>query len=56
MVENIGKDPDGNYCIRGMTWVRPSVKGPSKAPLIQKTRLALPAKEDNKSADKNSVK
>jgi len=44
-VPNIGKDPDGDYCIPGKTWVRPSVKGPDTAPLIQKTRYALPAIE-----------
>lgn len=44
-VERIGKDPEGNYCIPGMTWVRPSVKGPEKAPLVHKTRHILPAKE-----------
>ncbi len=44
-VENIGKDPEGNYCVPGMTWVRPSIKGPDKAPLVRKTRLALPAKQ-----------
>jgi len=40
-VANIGKDPEGNYCIPGRTWVRPSVKGPDSAPLVQKTRYAL---------------
>ncbi len=49
-IEGIGKDPEGDYCIRGRTWVRSSVRGPEKAPLIHKTRYALPAKEADKAA------
>ena len=43
-VAHIGKDPEGNYCIPGFTWVLPSIKGPDTSPLIRKTRYALPSK------------
>lgn len=35
----LGKDRDGNYCVRGYTWVVDHTKGPENLPLIKKTRL-----------------
>lgn len=39
-INGLGKDRDGNYCMRGWTWVVEHEKGPSEAPLIaDKVRL-----------------
>lgn len=32
--DSIGKDRDGNYCVRGFTWVTEHEKGPEEAPLV----------------------
>lgn len=37
-VSGIGKDREGNYEVRGLTWVTNCVKGPEELPLIQKLR------------------
>lgn len=37
----IGKNRDGDYCIKGETWVRHHEKGPEDAPLIKKTRVMI---------------
>lgn len=36
-VPGIGKDRDGNYVVRGQTWVNPCVKG--KGELVTKQRV-----------------
>lgn len=38
-VDGIGKDRQGNYNVKGFTWVVPFVKGPEEKPLVKKTRL-----------------
>jgi len=35
----VGKDRNGNYCVKEKTWVRPYEKGEKDAPLIKKTRV-----------------
>ena len=35
-----GKNPDGEYVIEGMTWVKPSVRGNKDMPLKQRTYIA----------------
>lgn len=35
----VGKNRDGDYCERGRTWVKDSIKGPEGAPIIKKTRV-----------------
>ena len=42
----IGKDRDGNYCVHGYTWVKPSIKGPQNSPLIKKSRLVMNYSEE----------
>lgn len=37
-VSGMGKDREGNYEIRGLTWVSNFIKGPEELPLIQKLR------------------
>lgn len=37
-VPGMGKDREGNYEIRGLTWVSNFIKGPGELPLIQKLR------------------
>lgn len=37
-VSGLGKDREGNYEIRGLTWVKDCVKGPEELPIIQKLR------------------
>ena len=37
-VPGMGKDREGNYEIRGLTWVSNFIKGPEELPLIQKLR------------------
>lgn len=38
-ISGLGKDRDGQYCVRGMTWVVPFEKGPENLPLIKKVRV-----------------
>jgi hypothetical protein len=35
----LGKDRDGNYCIKDWTWRSEHIKGPETAPLITKVRI-----------------
>lgn len=35
----LGKNRNGDYCVRGATWVSEFEKGPDNLPLIKKTRL-----------------
>lgn len=37
--DKLGKDREGNYCVKGFTWVTEFEKGPETAPLITKTRI-----------------
>jgi hypothetical protein len=37
-VAGMGKDREGNYEVRGLTWVKDCVKGPEELPIIQKLR------------------
>ncbi len=39
LVDGIGKDREGVYCVSGFTWVSPFLKGPEGLPFIQKTRV-----------------
>ncbi len=39
-IQGIGKNRQGEYCIDGKTYVHEFEKGPKKAPLIRKTRVA----------------
>jgi hypothetical protein len=41
----IGKDRDGNYCVRGFTWRAEHVKGPEDKPLVKKVRLVQESKK-----------
>jgi hypothetical protein len=36
-VKGVGKDREGNYIVKGFTWISNFVKGPETAPLIKKT-------------------
>lgn len=38
-IERIGKDPHGDYGVKGYTWVVPSIKGPKNKPLVRKQRV-----------------
>lgn len=42
--DGIGKDQKGSYCVRGMTWISPHVKGPEDRDLVTKTRFIDPKK------------
>lgn len=39
IIDGVGKDRDGAYCIPNYTWVSSHVRGPENAPLITKTRI-----------------
>jgi len=41
----LGKDRDGNYTVRGMTWVTPHTKG--KGALVKKTRVVVDSASEN---------
>jgi hypothetical protein len=37
--EGTGKNREGDYCVRGFTWVTDHIKGPESLPVVQKIRL-----------------
>lgn len=39
IVKGLGKDRNGEYCIKGFTWVNSHLKGSQDLPLIKKTRI-----------------
>lgn len=41
-MSRIGKDRNGDYCVRGHTWRVEHIKGPEDKPLIKKTRVVAP--------------
>ncbi len=42
----MGKDREGNYCVKDWTWRANYIKGDEKLPLVKKTRVVEPLKED----------
>lgn len=38
-ISGLGKDREGQYCIKDFTWVKEHEKGPEDAPLISKVRI-----------------